>query len=288
MEMSGSAAYLYNTYLSTGDTSLLRNPTLIYYMKKPNWDFWRELYEYNKGLDHKITIRGSDFERIEFLKALKLLAPHNKEKPAQIFSVLEYIDTVSVPDLARVHSDNSYSQNNIYENIRDSMEKKKELYKAYYGANFKTVADIMFNENTYRKFDNRNNGMYHNIMKQINEDGIQKFITFNGLNHGDLSSVGWNSLCHRLSKVPAFKHKLADIAMICKNCFDWQLQPELQRAVFRAPPTYRNDTALINNIFDQYYKKDCRYALIPSEVIENNKVKKFSNFILLMKDQGEF
>jgi len=288
MEMSYSAAFLYNAYLITGDTSLLINPTLIYYMKKPNEDFWEKLYEYNKGLQHKITIRGSDFERIEFLKVLKMLAPTGREKPSEIFSVLNYIDTISVPDLARVHTDNSYAQNSIYESIRDSMEQNRELYKAYYGANYKTVADIMFNENTYRKFDSRNKAMYHNIIKQINENGIQKFITFNGLNHGDMSYVGWNSLCHRLAKTPAFKNKLADIAMICKNCYDWQLQPELQNATYRAPATYRKDTTLINNIYDQYNNKNCKYTLIPTDGVNNSKVKKFSNFILLMKDQPEF
>ena len=48
MEISISAAWLYNRYLATGDTTFFTAPVLPYGLKKPNKDFWKELYEYNK------------------------------------------------------------------------------------------------------------------------------------------------------------------------------------------------------------------------------------------------
>jgi len=288
METSYSAAYLYNAYLATGDTSLLLNPMLIYYMKKPYRDFFVKLYQYNKTLANKLKIRGMDFERIEFLKVLKLLRQQGKERPKEILPVLLYIDTVTVPEIARLHSPESYVQNQVYENIRDSVEKYKGIFREYYGTNFKVVEDIMFNENIYRKFDKRNKAMYQNMMKEIKKDGIKKFITFNGMNHGNQNYQGWKSLCYRLAHNAALKNKLVDIALLCKNCYDWQLKPEYRYAAFRGPATYRNDTVLINEIYNKYYNSACNYTLIPSDIIDNPKVKKFSKYLILMKDQLDF
>jgi len=288
METGYSTAYLYNAYLASGDTSFLKEPTLIYYMRKPYRDFWEQLYIYNKGLEHKITIRGMDFERIEFLKVLKLLMPKGKEKPGTIFRTLEYIDTVAVRELARVHSDSSYVLENIYERLRDSIVNNKEEYRRYFGLNFKTVEEIMFNVDTYIGFDERNKMMYHNITKQTERDGVKQFIVISGMNHGSKSYLGWRSLCYRLAKRKQFRGKVADIAMLCKNCYDWQLKPEYRHAAFRGPAPYITDTTLINNIYNEYYKADCKYRMIETDRIDDKRVRKFSDYVVLMKDQPEF
>jgi len=281
MEIGLSAAYLYNAYLATGDTTFITMPLLIYAYKKPEMEFWKQLYEYNKTLNHKITIRGMDFERVEFLRVLKMQMPVGKEKPAEIAATLSYIDTINVKRIS--YQDDI--QDSIYEYILSHMKQHTDAYTQYYGANFKIVADIMFNVNTLRKFKFRNKTMYRNMMKQIEESDIKKFVTFNGMQHA-MKSKGM--LCGDLERTKAFKNKLADITMVCKNCYDYNgtfSHPGGNTWAFEAP--YKKGTDMTDE-YNKYFNNACKYTLLPSGASDRRQVRKFSDYIILMKDQPKF
>ena len=291
METGLSTAWLYNRYLQTGDTSFFTSPVLSYAQKKPNRDFWKAVYVYNQALDRKITIHGMDFERMSFLKALKLLMPPGKEKPQEILPVLSYIDTVTIKkDNGDMHDKQHPGQqlNSIYDSVQQNIQRHRVVYAAYYGGNFKEVERIMFNDNTFANYAGRNKTMYKNVMKEIEDNNIKKFIVFSGLNHGNMSYQGWRSLCYLLMHTASLEQGLANIAMVCKNCYDWQLEPQYQHADFRGPSTYYSDTALMNDIYYSHYNAACNYTLIPSESVSNRKVNNFSHYLVLLKNQGEF
>ncbi len=291
MEIGHSSAWLYNEYLRTGDTALFSSPAIAYSQKQPDRDFWKNLYAYNLTLNHSITIHGMDFERMEFLKVLKLLMPPGKEKPQPIAAMLTYIDTVSIPTAnADIHDKDEPGHifNALYDSIRRNIEQNKQLYSQYYGAGYKVVEQIMFNENTFAKYANRNAAMYHNIIKAAQEQGIRKFIVFAGLNHADMSYAATQSLCNRLSETPAYKHKLTSIAMVCKNCYDWELAPAYRQAAYRAPATYVSDTTLVSNIFKRFYNSGCSYTMLPSAAVNDSRVSNCSQYIILLKDQRRF
>jgi hypothetical protein len=286
MEIGCSAAYLYNQFLATGDNMLFTSPVLIYAQKQPNVDFWQNLYKYNKTAQHKITIRGMDFERAEFLKVLKLLMPQGKEKPLDIYTTLAYIDTVTITDIGLINSEEMVAYNSLYEDIRDEIEANRASYEAYYGANFKTVEEIMFNEDTYNSYGKRNKTMYNNMVKQIELDSIKKFIVFAGLQYGNMAHK--KVLCGMLKKNGAFKDHFANISMTCRNCYDWQLKPKYRFAVNRAPYSYYLDTKMMDEIYGKHFNANCKYTLLPTRVVGHVVVKRFSDYIILMKDQGEF
>ena len=286
MEIGYSAAYLYNEYLTTGDTALFTAPVLIYAQKKPNVDFWKELYKYNKGATNKITIRAMDFERAEFLKVMKILMPQGKEKPLDIYTTLTYIDTVNVDNIGTINSEEQKAYNSLYEDIRDEIDQNRASYEAYYGANFKTVEEIMFNEDTYNNYDKRNKTMFHNMEKQIARDSIKKFITFAGLQYGNMAHK--KTLCGMIKKNSAFSGRFVNIAMTCRNCYDWQLKPQYRMAVNRAPYSYYLDKKLMDDIYNTFFNSNCKYKLVPTAAVDEHIVERFSDLIILMKDQGEF
>ena len=286
MEIGYSAAYLYNEFLATGDTTFFSAPVLIYAQKKPNVDFWLDLYNYNKTAHHKITIRGMDFERAEFLKVLKKLMPEGKEKPLDIYTTLAFIDTVTIQDIGVINSEEMLAYNSLYEDIRDEIDANRATYESYYGANFTTVEEIMFNEDTYNAYNKRNKTMYQNMQKQIERDSIKKFIVFAGLQYGNMAHK--KTLSGMIKHNDAFKDRFANIAMTCRDCYDWQLKPKYRHAVNRAPYSYYLDTKLMDEIYSKFFNANCKYTLLPTPVIKHIIVSRFSDYIILMKDQGEF
>lgn len=282
MEFSYSAAWLYNAYLATGDTTLFTDPLLLTASRQVNRDFWKKLYEYNKGLEHKITIRGMDFERIEFLKVLRMLKPENKDKPVVIATTINYLDTLNLRRLERTDD----IQDSVYKAVRREMSNHKVEYAWYYGSNYKTVSDIMFNPDEFRKYNSRNTTMYKNMKSQIEQYHIKKFITFNGLQHGDMNQKG--ILCGNLKIKMGLKNKLADISFLCKNCYDFNgtwSHPVGGVHEFEQP--FRTGTNF-DLLFSGYFNNACKYTFVPTKNLKNKKLRKFSDFVILMKDEPPF
>jgi hypothetical protein len=289
MEVGYSTAWLYNQYLQTGDTTLFTSPVLTYAQKKPNRDFWQKLYVYNNGLKHKLTIHGMDFERMDFVKALKLMMPKDKERPAQIRGILSYLDTLSIKSAnADIHNKDRAGNelNQLYDSVRQHFITNRTAYRKYYRPYFKDVEQVLLNENTLSKYADRNKAMYHNVVKDLKNEKIKKFIVFAGLNHAN--KEGGFTLCSRLMNAEGLKDRLATIAMICKDCYDWQQKPEHRFESFRGPLTYVADTVLLKSIYQRYYSAACPYTLLPAATTANKKVTDFSDYLILMRDQPEY
>ena len=76
--------------------------------------------------------------------------------------------------------------------------------------------------------------------------------------------------------------------MTCRNCYDWQLKPKYRFAENRAPYTYYLDKKMMDEIYSKYFNVNCKYTLLPTPAVKHVIVKRFSDYIILMKDQGEF
>lgn len=288
MEIGHSTAWLYNQYLQTGDTALFTTPAITYAQKQQDRNFWKQLYAYNKTNETKIAIHGMDFERMTFFKTLKLLMPAGKQKPSGIATVLNWIDTGRVIDGNWDIRDRQHPMRlltKVYDSIQHHIANNRSQYEAYYGASFKDVARIMFNENTYAKYADRNRGMYANILKEVQNGNIKKYVVFAGLNHANRQ--GGYTLCAQLVATPGLKDKLATIAMVCNTCYDWQ-QPKLGIAPFRGAATYAADTAMLSRIYRQHFDTACTYTLLPTTAVRYERVADFSQYLLLVRDQPEY
>ena len=287
MEIGYSTAWLYNRYLEIGDTTLFTTPNLVYAMTQPNRDFWTNLYNYNKIAANKIVIHGMDFERGDFTKALKLLMPLNKEKPIEISKMLKYIDTVTVNDVNDDLRKPDAISNTRYQMVRRDILRKKKYYRDFYGVNFQVVEKIMTNENTFNRFPERNKTMYYNMRRELEEQKISKFVTFNGLEHGNMSNDGRQSLCYRLTQNKKFKGKIAGVAVVCKYLYDQQGHVNRLTSRYRAPYTYAADSLLLKRIFDTQFNTGCKYTLIPASSANSIAAEAFSNYIILIEDQTQ-
>lgn len=288
MEIGHSTAWLYNQYLQTGDTALFTTPVITYAQKQQDRNFWKQLYAYAKTNETKIVIHGIDFERMTFFKTLKLLMPAGKQKPAGIAAVLNWIDTGRVIDGNWDIRDRQHPMRLLtkaYDSIQHHIALNRSQYEAYYGASFKDVARIMFNENTYARYEERNKGMYANILKEVQRGNIKKYVVFAGLNHANRQ--GGYTLCAQLAATPELKNKLATIAMVCNTCYDWQ-QPKLGIAPFRGAATYAADTAMLSRIYRQHFDADCTYTLLQASAVADESVADFFQYLLLMRNQPEY
>lgn len=279
MEVGYSAAYLYNRYLETGDTSFFTAPVLALAYKKPNRDFWKGLYSYNKQLKKKIVIHAMDFERKEFIKVLGMLAPAGKPIPPEI-SLLTYLQNTS-DSLFEI---NSHEADSLYIALRTDIINKPREYAVYYGTNINLVSDIMLNDNIPAKYKQRNEMMYVNLMREVKEKGITKFMVMAGQNHANISDR--ESLCGMLGRT--MPGKVLSIGMLCHNCYDRQLPAKKRTVDFIVPYTYKEDTALVRSIFTAHTNSACAYTLLPSLATGSVQATTFSHYIILMEDQPEF
>ncbi len=209
MEIGYSAAWLYNRYLATGDTTFITQPSLVYNSTAEGKAFWRRLYAYNRATGGHIAIHGIDFERMEFIKALRLLEPPGVPKPDYIANSLRYIDTLSLPVV------NSPELANTYNRIKRSAYMNIGTFSRYYGDNFNTVSDVLYNKCTYEEYHERDKAMYNNAIWQMRAQGISTFVLFTGKKHCDRSNK--YSLSSRLMKNRRLKGQVADIVMVGKG-----------------------------------------------------------------------
>jgi len=281
MEIGKSAAYLYNLYLNSGDTSLLEKPTMPYCIKSKEKEFWKSLYEYNLDLPKslKIVIHGVDFERIEFLKVLKLLIPkdYNTNNSDFTKNLLKDYDSIII-------SVKNYKDfNKLFSNYKNYFKANTPIINSIYGRNFKYIEDIFLNNSSQENFKERNETMYANVMEIVKKDSIKKVIGFFGMNH--TNSEKSYSLIGKLIEDKYFKN-IINISMLCKNCFDWQQY--IKVSDYSGPYTYQRDKNLMESIFNNYFLTDCKFTIIPTSIIKAEKVKSFSDYLILLKDQPEF
>lgn len=281
MEIGKSAAYLYNLFLQTGDTTLLENPAMPYSIKKQEKQFWKYLYAYNQILpkDARLKIYGVDFERLEFLKVLKLLIPkeYNINNSTFLKNLIADYDT-----LIKI-IDDFKEFNKLFKSYKSYFNSNLNEIRSIYGDNFHYIEDIFHNPASEEKFKDRNDAMYENTIAAVSQNNLKKIIGFFGMNH--TNSEKSYSLIGKLIKGNTFNNVI-NLSMVCKNCFDWQQY--IKVADYSGPYTYQRDKDLMESLFKNYFLPDCKFTIIPTNVINNEKVKSFSNYLILLKDQPDF
>lgn len=282
MEISSSAACLYNLYLATGDTTLLINPKLAYFFKTPEKVFWRKLYLYNSDLPDslKIKIYGVDFERLEFLKVLKILVPSDYNPDNSPFTKKLFVEYDSITQNITRYGDDFEK---IFSNYKTAFYQNYEHLKKVYGPAFPYIEDIFLNKSSAKRVAERDKSMYNNIIETTQKNNIKKFIGFFGLNH--TNSDGDQTVAQRLITSRKYKNVI-NISMVCKNCIDW-LQ-RVKHADYAGPYTYQSDTTLMESIFKNHFLNDCKFTIVPTNTINSKAVKIFSNYLILLKDQPDF
>ena len=280
MEIGQSAAYLYNWYLETGDTAFITSPALVYAGSKENKAFWRGLYEYNKTLSKKMVIHGMDFERMEFMKVLKMLKQHTNEVQQTPFLL-----SVDSPKITTVNYD---QLGKVINNFRDDIQQNEQVYKELYWSDFKLVQDIILNENTYAAYAQRDSTMFVNIRKQVQEQNIRKYLVFAGLNHCNRSDSAtlYSRLLSFVRQQPGYsedERKIVNIAMLCYSCYIGDAYGK--RIEYDGPITYKSDKILMRDIF----KNGVGHGLawVAQSVRGNNSlVTDFSQLLLLIDGSG--
>lgn len=268
MEIGFSAAFLYNRYLETGDKSYIIQPKPVYAQLKEQAEFWQELYEYNKTQANKITIRGMDFERVDFLKTLKLLMPKGKAKPESIAGSLSFIDTLgSVEGNLKLWSMNQYGK------LRKDMEAHRVDFSQYFGEQYKLVEKIMFNRNVHEDFKKRDENMRINLLEQLASGDIKKFVVLLGLGHTDMANE--HSLYRRLQNDPAYAVKTAVMTMSFKNA----LSQEYKYLITSL--SYKKNKEHLIPFFEKYGMNNCKYTLVTSSIVDDQMIKKKASYFIL-------
>jgi hypothetical protein len=267
MEIGYSAAWLYNRYLATGDTTFITQPPLVYNSTAEGKAFWLLLYAYNQATGGHIAIHGIDFERMEFVKAMRLLEPQGVPKPDYIANGLHYIDTLSLPVV------NSPELANIYNRIKRSVYMNIGTFSRYYGDNFNTVSGVLYNKCTYEEYHERDKAMYGNAISQLKGQGINNFVLFTGKKHCDRTNK--YSLCSRLMKSRRLKGQVIDIVMVAEGVNGGSMP--------QTAPGYINGSLDMGKAFTANLPCGCNIRLLPAASCFFKTSAVFPTYLLLLK-----
>ena len=192
MEIGKSAAYIYNLFLQTGDTILLESPAMPYSIKKQEKEFWKNLFNYNQSLpkNARLKIYGVDFERLEFLKVLKLLIPKEYNTNNSTFTK----KLVSDYDTLIKNIDDYKEFNRLFKYYKSFFSENSNEIKLIYGDNFHYLEEIFQNPASQEIFNKRNEAMYENIIAAISQNNLKKIIGFFGMNHTNSKKLIGNNI----------------------------------------------------------------------------------------------
>jgi len=182
LECSKSLAYLLNCYAQQGDTTIYLLDKKINVLAKK----YKKLYE-----EHKIIVHGMDFERGEFITAIKLLLKKNDY--GRKTELYKYVS--SFPDTIENFIPRGISgyekRTDIYRATQNIFELEKDSLKKDLGDDYNIVAEILENPVTEREMKKRDETMAVNLSALKG----QKFVCITGAGHTTLHSG--NSLLSR-------------------------------------------------------------------------------------------
>ena len=208
LELGKSEAYLFNAFLQRGDTAILEE----YGHSKGTMDElekWKSLYT-----ECHFTMHGIDFDRIEFVVAVRSIL---RRYPAAANTRL-YRYLCSLPQSVIDISDGKRGAKErirIYSIAKDIFEGEKDALKQVLSEDYTTVAGIMENPTTEKRFKQRDKGMAENL-SLLRKQGDGRFLCIVGLGHTTTHKKG--SLINRFVD-SATEPKVMLIDMVCKNCY---------------------------------------------------------------------
>ena len=274
MEIGYSAAYFYNAYLETGDTSILTGYKLPYSQNNYR-DFWYRLYRLNKTLpdSSKLIIHGVDFERTEILKLLEKLKKKDAIIPAHLQETFAAIN--------RLNKDSSlFTFDKNFEpelgRIRRSLLSDKNALKTIYETDLEIVLTVL-NNNTplTSRVISRNKAWEKHINNAISKEGIDRFVGFFGKSH--VSYDQYSSPAVTVQQNPLFKNHVLNITSMYHHFISAGYMGDTPK-IF----DYAYDDE--KNIYEKYVNRNCRATIISTAGITENKLYKKADFLLLAKD----
>lgn len=260
MEVGISAAYLFNQYLNTGDTSLIQG--LVYtdhYYK----DFWQNLYAWNCTVpeNKRLVIHGVDFERTEVLKVLAVSTP----VPASLQEVFKRMAEADSIDAFAPE----FEQLLCF--IQSAFSANKDAVKELYGNKYPMVSRIIRNDCpiTQRAIP-RNKVMYRHLIEALKDSSIQRFVGFFGQAHTTYDM--FSSLPNSLKKERAFRGRVLTFNAVYND-----------ECTASYSGSYRAE--VLEVLYNRYMNHSCRVTVIPAQQIANRRLRKSADLILFAKDR---
>ena len=270
MEIGYSAAFFFNQYLQTGDTSILKENRLPYLWGHYK-SFWRNLYEYNNSLPDslKLIIHGIDFERNEIFKLLEKAKQKNSIIPDYLQQT--FIDIQKLSENKELFfTDKEFIKQ--LSKLKLTFLKYEDDFKILYKDNFNVVYAAMTNKvPTVPAVNPRNKVWFENIKQIIVQNNIKKFIGFFGKAHTRYNNP--TSLTVALNNCDFLKGKILNIATIYSHFIS---TGGANRIVEYDPKE--------KEVFDKFYDKTCRAVFVKSSNIPKTTFKTESDFVIFAKE----
>ena len=270
MEIGYSAAYFFNQYLQTGDTSILKENRLPYLWGHYK-SFWRNLYEYNNSLPDslKLIIHGIDFERIEIFKLL--------EKTKQKNSIIPDYLQQTFSDIQKLNKNNELFFND--KEFKKQLSKLKLTFLQYendfkilYKDNFNVVHNALGNETPRTiKVNPRNKFWLGNIKDIIVQQKIKKFIGFFGRAHTRYNNT--SSLTVALKSCDFFKGEILNIATVYNHFISTGGPNQIIEYGYKE-----------KELFEKYYDIKCRAVIVKSSNIPKTTSITESDFVIFARE----
>lgn len=272
MEIGKSAAYFYNAFLETGDTTALNKHRLVlnlgYYK-----DFWYQLYLYNKNNanDKKIKIHGVDFERTEVFKLLDELKSTETIVPNNIIAVFS--------DIHQLAEDRTLYA--FDERFEDSFNRIKKVFQAndkqiqiIYGKNYPIIQSALNNKAPVTpKVNPRNPIWFQSMNASINDFGIQKFVAFFGRSHTNEEN---NNSLPKLFRKQSDKLRILNIAGVYYNS---QGYGKTEEELVLYPYGYKE-----KELYDENVQSECRATIVAKTQLKKAKLTTQADYYVFAKD----
>lgn len=275
LEIGFSAAYFFNKYLLSGDTTILKTNFLPYrwgYYK----DFWNDLYNYNKLLPDsvKIVIHGLDFERREIFSLLEKAAQPDMAVPIHLQKTFADIQALNKKGNL-FFGDKEFKT--AVSKLRSIFEARQNDFKDLYGDNYRVIFNAVTNKALPNSSLNQRNKFWlENIKQVITEKHIKKFIGFFGLAHTRYNNS--TSLTVALKHCDFFDGAILNISTIYKDFISTDSPHPNQITEYG----YQE-----KNVFEAFYNKNCRAVIIKSSAVPKTSFKTESDFVIFAKEVNE-
>lgn len=263
MEVGIAAAYLFNQYLITGDTTLIHG---LVYTDHHYQDFWQGLHAYNQALPEaqRLVIHGVDFERTEVLRVLAVTTPI----PAGLQEVFKR--------MAASHALSAFDPKfeELLCFIQSEFRAKDKEVKELYGERYPLVSRIVRNDCpiTQRAIP-RNKVMYRHLAEALRDSSIKAFVGFFGQAHTTYNTP--SSLPNSLKKEGSFAGKVFSFMSVYKDAYS-------PKGIIPYTGMFRAE--ILANLYNKYMDTACRATVIPAQQVSNRKLSSSADLIVFAKD----
>ena len=251
MEIGKSAAYILNEYIATGDSSLLTG--YIYFTYGNNAKaFWMELRRYYL-MGTKIRIHGIDFERGEFVPALKMILLKQGKSESKLFKYL-----LSLPDsvFKLTSSDSKEGRINMLTNCQ-SIYNKDKLYYDNGSVDSGMIKSILDNPVSEKRMFQRFRAM-ENEFTMLYQNNRHFYLVIVGNFHVERSHPIYKEITDNYN---ILNDNICVISMAAKSCIINAYGAPLQKIELVSNQSLRKADGFINDLFINY-SNTCNYNMI--------------------------